>query len=163
MSSATLGNICTLEYIDITGCDRIELLPSQLAHQRSLEILNLELENLIELPSDIGELRNLKNLNLLNCYRLKYLPDSLGRLNQLTEMTIDNCLLLQLSFKMVEGGESICPNLQRLHITGCKELVEVGTLPDALIDLRLTNCPELRKIEGLCSLTNLKRCTLVIA
>lgn len=158
LSRETLGNICTLEYIDLTGCDRIEVLPSQLSHQQSLEILDLELENLIELPSDLGELRSLKSLNLRNCYRLKFLPDSLGRLNQLTKITIDNCSLCQLSFKLIEAegeGESICPSLQSLHITGCKELLEVGILPDALIELQLTECPQLRKI-GLCNLAKLE-------
>lgn len=158
MSRETLGNICTLQYIDLTGCSSIEVLPSQLAHQQFLEILDLtDLASLIELPSDIGELSSLKKLKLHNCRKLKGLPDSLGQLNQLTELSIANCSLNQLSFKMVAGeGESICPNLQRLHITDCEALVEVGRLPDLLIDLKLTYCPELGKIQWLSPLPKLQ-------
>jgi len=127
MSRETLGNICTLQYIDLTGCSSIEVLPSQLAHQQSLEILDLtDLASLIELPSDIGELSSLKKLKLHNCRKLK------------------------------GEGESICPNLQRLHITDCEALVEVGRLPDLLIDLKLTYCPGLGKIQWLSPLPKLQ-------
>ena len=87
------------------------------------------------------------------------LPDSLGRLNQLTELTIDECWRLrEVSFKMVEGErESInCPNLQHLQINFCSQLVEVGTLPDALTTLDLTHCWELRKIEWASPLSKLR-------
>ena len=57
LSRETIGNICTLEHIDLIDWEHIEFFPSQLVHQRSLETLNLwELKNLI--------------------YRLKYLPYS---------------------------------------------------------------------------------------
>ena len=50
---------------------------------------------------------------------------------------------------MIEGeGESInCPNLQQLQICLCSQLVEVGTLPDALTTLELSECDQLRKME----------------
>ena len=73
-----------------------------------------------------------------------------------------------MSFKMVEGErESInCPNLQHLQISDCHQLVEVGTLPDALTTLELTHCYELRKIEWSSPLSklrvlNLKGCQIL--
>jgi len=107
-SSGPFGKISTLEYIDLTGCHKIEVLPFQILHQGSREELCLELENLKEWSSAIGEscpleklvlktpsletlppslgryLRNLKYLELRGCRSLKRLPDSFLLLNQLT-------------------------------------------------------------------------------
>lgn len=57
---------------------------------------------------------------------------------------------------MKEKEEEFAPNLQHLHISGCENLVEVGTLPDGLIQLELIDCPELSKREGISSLATLQ-------
>jgi Leucine-rich repeat (LRR) protein len=224
-SSVTLGNISTLEYINLYHCDKIEVLPPQIAHQRSLENLNLNLRNLKEWPSAIGvpsdmeklvletpllktlppslghELRKLRYLELRGCQSLKRLPDSVRLLNQLTEFTVKDCCLEELPFKTVEGesktlsteskgkikwsnldssiheymlwlqqiqlfntqildevsfAEGVCPTLKHLDIQDCNDLVEVGTLPNALVKLVLIGCSKLRKIKGLCGLAKLQ-------
>lgn len=114
-SNETFGNITTLEHIDISGCGSVTELPPQVAHQRSLQILNVCKTNLKELPSGIGDvcklealelggeplleilpsllgcLKSLKELWLFNCPELKCLPDDFGRLTQLMELKIWNC------------------------------------------------------------------------
>lgn len=115
----TLSNINTLEYIDLSDCTKIEVLPPQVVHQRSLEKLDMSDTNLKELPSAIGELsdlevlilgspvldtlppsigdlRNLKDLMLDHCKQLKFLPASVGSLNQLTRLRVRDCPLREL-------------------------------------------------------------------
>jgi Leucine-rich repeat (LRR) protein len=193
ISDETLGNISTLEYIDLSCCWKIEILPPQVAHQRSLEKLYCPFLEMV--PSPLG--RNLKQMILHNCTKeLKCLPISVGLL---AKLTVKNCPLRELPLKNVEEGketvrelrgqrrvsnldssidkcmlrlqhlrlydtkismvsfpEDVFPNLQHLQISACNDLVEVGALPNALIKLELTCCDNLRKIEGLCSLSKLQ-------
>lgn len=48
------------------------------------------------------------------------------------------------------------PNLQHLLIRFAYDLVEVGTLPNTLIQLELIGCCNLKKLEGLCGLPKLQ-------
>jgi Leucine-rich repeat (LRR) protein len=238
MSSETLGNIKTLELIDMTDCTKIEVLPRQVAHQRYLSELCLTGTNIRELPSAIGDLRDLKILHIggpslemlppwlgylkslkelgigdrvmiakdcgimerSSSNQLKCLPDSIGELNQLEKLSLNRtgvnrlppCImalnnlqelvvfdspLVQLPFERdslvecmlgltflslkstwiweIAFGKGMCPNLQRLHIIYCKDLAEVGTLPNTLTELVFYDCETLQNIEGLSGLANL--------
>lgn len=152
----SIGQLTNLERI-VTRWEGSPKLPEEFCELLSLKHLKMESTTLSCLPDSFGNLTNLKHIDLSDCRALKRLPDSLGRLNKLTEFTISNCTsLCQLSFKMVEGGEGICPSLKNLAIFSCEALVEVGRLPDALIHLRLGFCPNLRKIEWLSPLSKLQ-------
>lgn len=63
-SNETFGNITTLEHIDISGCGSVTELPPQVAHQLSLQILDVCKTNLKELPSGIGDVCKLEALEL---------------------------------------------------------------------------------------------------
>jgi hypothetical protein len=52
ISSVTLGNITTLEYLNILDCRNVGEFPPQVSHQRSLKELWLSGANLKELPSE---------------------------------------------------------------------------------------------------------------
>jgi Leucine-rich repeat (LRR) protein len=67
MSTETLRNIRALEYLRLSNCSKIEVLPPQIANQRFLETLDLSDTNLKSLPSSIGELSNLKYLSIKCC------------------------------------------------------------------------------------------------
>lgn len=246
MSSDTLGDINTLEYIDISYCPKIKTLPPQVSRQRSLQNLHflcthfkelpdaignlMDLEFLViecpfleMLPSSLGNLTNLKELMLRHCKALKCLPDSVKLLNR---VVVYDCGFSELSFKRLEGETEILrrskgkaifndfdssidrymprlpvrinreteksrpskgikilsnldssidrymprpplqinreipavsvPRLQHLLVESCNDLVVVGTLPNTLITLQLKLCHNLRKIEGLGSLTKLE-------
>eukprot|EP00253_Pinus_taeda_P033347 PITA_33347 len=137
MSSETLGNISTLEYIHLTGCTKIEI-PPQLVHQRSLKQLFLIGTNLKELPGAIGalsdlevlkigsplldtlphslcELKNLKELILMTCKRLKCLPASLGDLKNLKQLVICDCNAL----KCLPTSIGLLTQLTELRVQGC--------------------------------------------
>eukprot|EP00253_Pinus_taeda_P020269 PITA_20269 len=201
MFSETLGDINTLERINLSGCWRIPILPPQVAHQRSLKQLRLRGTHLRELPDEIGEasllevlevgcpflktlppslctyLRNLKELQLCACDRLRSLPPSLGLLDQLIELTVKDCPLIKelpfieegsilprLKQLQVSGtgiseisfGQGVCVNLRHLTISDCNNVVEVGTLPHTLIDLSFSDCHNLRRIDQIYGLARLQ-------
>lgn len=87
MSSDTLGNITKLQYISMSHCKKIEVLPPQIIHQRYLTELSVDDTILKELPSAIAELRNLERLELGGPL-LETLPVCLGRLSSLKHLRI---------------------------------------------------------------------------
>lgn len=68
----------------------MEVLPRQVAHQLSLEILILLETNLKELPGDIGNLSSLEEFSLGNAL-LEMLPCSLGHLSNLKKLWVCDC------------------------------------------------------------------------
>jgi len=68
----------------------VEVLPRQVAHQLSLEILILSKTNLKELPVDIGNLSSLEEFSLGNAL-LEMLPCSLGHLSSLKKLWVCDC------------------------------------------------------------------------
>lgn len=149
----SIGQLTNLERIRICWEGSTEL-PEEFCELLSLKHWKMESTTISCLPDSFGNLTNLKHIDLSGCLALERLPDSLGRLNKLTEFTISNCTsLCQLSF-------GICPSLKYLKIFDCGDLVEVGRLPDALIDLELVYCPNLRKLEWLSPLSKLQKLTL---
>jgi Leucine-rich repeat (LRR) protein len=165
MSSETLGNISTLEYINLSGCDKFEVLPPQVARQRSLEQLCLGHPHLKVLPSEIGELQNLKKLELWNCKQLECLPASLGLLTQLTQWIVYDCpLISELPLKTEVKGERetlsdfdssihnyILPRLQRLRVvgTGISELSFAQGVCFNLRHLRISCCDNVVEVGTL--------------
>eukprot|EP00253_Pinus_taeda_P001391 PITA_01391 len=126
ISVETFGDIISLEHLDLSHCEKIEVLPSEATEQCYLKKLDLRATALKELPSTIGnlrdlellvlgspflemlprslgDLRNLKELSLFNCNKLEWLPESIALLSQLTKLTVVGCPLRELPFKRAEG------------------------------------------------------------
>jgi Leucine-rich repeat (LRR) protein len=115
ISNETFGKITTLEHIGFSGCSNVNELPPQVAHQRSLQKLDVCKTNLKKLPSGLEDIskfevlefggqpsfemlptllgwyKGLKELWLFDRPELKRLPDSFGLLTQLVGFNIWNC------------------------------------------------------------------------
>jgi Leucine-rich repeat (LRR) protein len=120
-----LSNIITLEYMDHSGCKKVNELTSGIGDLYNLETLALGsdllkvlpvsvgfLESLTDLslhdlpilkclPESIGLLTKLKKLHLWKC-GIEYLPQNLMKLNNLEILRVDECPLLEFPFKKVE-------------------------------------------------------------
>ncbi|XP_045801149.1 probable disease resistance protein At4g27220 isoform X2 [Trifolium pratense] len=67
---------------------------SIISELKSLEILILEASDIEELPKEIGQLTNLRMLNLANCSRLRFIPANLiSSLTCLEELYMGNCFI----------------------------------------------------------------------
>jgi Leucine-rich repeat (LRR) protein len=163
ISTETLGNINTLEYIDFSVCGGIQVLPPQVAHQRSLKKLNLDNTNLKELPiaigklnilevlwlespllntvpPSIGDLRNLKELNIWHCPDLKCLPASVAHLTQLAKLTLWDCALRQLPFKRkretMRTSSNVDSSRDFTNVDSSRDFTRLSSNPCLLMDRR---------------------------
>ncbi|KAH0660648.1 hypothetical protein KY289_029396 [Solanum tuberosum] len=72
-------------------------LPSSIGQLSNIRLLDLRsCENLVRLPASVCEMRKLKILILKGCSRLAIFPENLGDLNQLEELYAGNTSILQL-------------------------------------------------------------------
>jgi len=81
-----------LQTLVLSGCMLEDI--SIVAEFKSLEILTLERSDITELPKEIGQLTNLRMLNLANCSRLRFIPANLiSSLTCLEELYMGNCFI----------------------------------------------------------------------
>lgn len=170
----SLVDLRNLKELTLWDCKGLKCLPPSLGNLCNLKILTIwGCEELKYLPPSLGDLMNLKELLICRCQQLKCLPASVGRLSQLTKLAVYECpihklflkgmpRLRELSLEDIKISEvpftqGAFPNLEILHILGCNDLVNVGTLPHTLIELEFIWSSNLRKIKGLWGLAKLER------
>lgn len=172
---SAIGNLSYLEILEL-GSPLLETLPPSMGDLRNLKELTLwNCKELKSLPDSVGPLAQLAKLRVGFC-PLREIPFKMdeGEMEVITEArglrtssnldpSIDKYMFrlqhLELFFtkiSKVSFPDSAFPNLQHLLIRFAYDLVEVGTLPNTLIQLELIGCCNLRKIEGLCGLPKLQ-------
>ncbi|XP_061995649.1 disease resistance-like protein DSC1 isoform X1 [Rosa rugosa] len=157
-------NICelkSLEKLDLSGCYSFTNFPEIAEPMEHLQYLNLSGTKIKKLPSSVGNLVGIKTLDLSHCTSLELLPNSFYNLNLLEWFSLGDCVKLKklpLSF--------ILCSLINLNLGGCKLLEEI---PDCftsfptlqVLDLSGTMIetipPTIKQVFGLKSL-RLKRC-----
>ncbi|XP_031371698.1 uncharacterized protein LOC116187207 [Punica granatum] len=157
--SGQLGMAKNLKVLNLTGCKSITKTPI-FSECMILERLILEnCENLVEIDSSIGKLKQLVHLNLNGCNSLKALPDELSSANALTEIVMKGngqsfnlqesitglTSLLVLEIDHVKIVDPLCTgkseSLERLTLsecTGIKELPESCQFFQSLVMLDLS-------------------------
>lgn len=70
-------------------------MPELITKYTTLESLNFESNPITELPATINGLKNLKELNLSNCFELTALPVQMGELTNLESLDISKCTKLK--------------------------------------------------------------------
>ncbi|PNX90980.1 disease resistance protein, partial [Trifolium pratense] len=81
-----------IQSLDMSECVLKDI--SIVAELKSLEILILERSDIKELPKEIGQLTNLRMLNLTNCCGLRFIPANLiSSLTCLEELYMGNCFI----------------------------------------------------------------------
>jgi len=112
---------------------------------------------IIGLPSDIGNLQSLTELDCYKCKSLKTIPDEISKLQKLKELNLANTAMTGLP--KMDG----CSALTDLKLDSCKKLTAEGLAefcanpPAALQKLNLssTRLKSLPKMDGCSSLTDL--------
>ena len=88
----SLSFLTNLQTLILAGCELEDI--SIVLELKSLEILSLERSDIIQLPEEIGQLANLRMLNLTNCSRLRFIPENLiSSLTCLEELYMGNCFI----------------------------------------------------------------------
>uniref|UniRef100_A0A0E0LZW8 Uncharacterized protein n=1 Tax=Oryza punctata TaxID=4537 RepID=A0A0E0LZW8_ORYPU len=112
------GNICSLQYLNLSRCLKLEILPQSFGQLAYLKSLNLSYCSDLKLLESFECLTSLQFLNLSNCSRLEYLPSHFDKLSNLESLNLSQCLGLKAL------PESL-PNLKNLQldISGCQDCI----------------------------------------
>ncbi|MBQ9681836.1 MAG: DUF1963 domain-containing protein [Neisseriaceae bacterium] len=115
-------------------------LPKNIGQLKNLEELNLNnCHSIKELPESMTQLNNLKRLFLSDCKNLITLPENIGQLNNLQKLDIRNTNIFRLP-------ESIgqLHNLREFYLSDCKNLTE---LPESIAGLKNLTLFHIRDCE----------------
>ena len=136
----------SLEEFNLDGCSKLEKFPNILHQEmKRLKRLRLSKRGIREVPSSIGYLTQLTELQLEGSHNLRHLPDSIGYLTQLTTLKLDGCHNL----RDLPDSIGYLTQLTRLWLRGCHNLRD---LPDSigyltqLTTLMLDGCHNLRDL-----------------
>ncbi|KAG0564104.1 hypothetical protein KC19_8G083000 [Ceratodon purpureus] len=152
--NASLETLCVLH---MRKCDQLVELPSSIGDLSSLKELDLRFcRYLRSLPKTIGlKLGNLQVLILNGCGRIKELPEAMANLVQLLELHLSYCIRL----KRLPSGLGNLKLLKVLNLNNCQSLhtmCEFDTKMHHLHTLNLNSCGELRSFKSLGNLYRLR-------
>ncbi|XP_057990218.1 disease resistance protein TAO1-like [Hevea brasiliensis] len=121
-------------------CTALESLPSSIGNLKRLEELDLvECSRLVTIPSSIGELKCLEELHLAECSRLVTIPSSIGELKCLEKLFLRNCSNLA---SLPESIKQLS-KLKLLNLESCERLKSLPGLPSCLKLLKAIDCHSL--------------------
>ncbi|ESR54919.1 hypothetical protein CICLE_v10023907mg, partial [Citrus x clementina] len=81
--------------LNLIGCSKLKRLPVEISSAVNVEEIRLNGTAIEKLPSSIGSLSGLLDLDLQNCKSLKSLPSSLCKLKSLRSLYLNGCSNLQ--------------------------------------------------------------------
>ncbi|XP_073109681.1 disease resistance protein RGA2-like [Elaeis guineensis] len=154
--SNRISRLKHLRFIDLSPA-QISTLPTLITKLYNLQTLNLrDCSMLKELPEGIGNLCNLRYMDISCCPNITTLPLSITRLSNLQTLNLPNCNMLK---ELPEGIGNLC-NLRYMDISSC---FQITTLPtsitrlSSLQTLNLSYCWILKELpEGISNLGNLR-------
>ncbi|XP_059065105.1 disease resistance protein RPV1-like [Cryptomeria japonica] len=136
-----LENIRELQFLNLSGCKQLQELPRHITNQAFLRELYFSGPSLRGVPDNIGELSRLKRMRIEDVM-LTNLPTSLGDLFSLTNLDIRNCPKLD----RLPDSLGDLSSLTNLDIRDCPKLKclpdSIGDL-SSLTNLSIKNCPKL--------------------
>ncbi|XP_073109682.1 putative disease resistance protein RGA1 [Elaeis guineensis] len=145
-----------LRFIDLSFAP-FTTLPASITRLYNLQTLNLRACNMLEeLPDGIGNLCNLRYMDISWCPEITTLPTSITRLSSLQTLKLQECYKLE---ELPEGIGNLC-NLRYMDISWCWEITTLPTSITRLSSLQTLNpshCWMLKELpEGINNLGNLR-------
>lgn len=173
---SSLGNLTNLKELMLRHCKALKCLPDSVKLLNRVVVYDCGFTELSfkRLEGETEILRRSKGKAILNDFDSsidRYMPRLPVRINRETEKSrpskgikilsnLDSSIDRYMPRPPLQINREIpavsVPRLQHLLVESCNDLVVVGTLPNTLITLQLKLCHNLRKIEGLGSLTKLE-------
>nr|XP_034930743.1 disease resistance protein RUN1-like [Populus alba] len=159
----------SLETMNLLGCTSLKKLPEKLGNMKVLKDLLLDGTGVDNLPSSIGILKKLKNLDSeeLVIKQQPFLPPSFSGLSSLTTLDISNRYLsnndisinmgslsslqdLNLAandFSELPSGIGHLAKLEKLDLSDCRNLLFISEIPSSLRALVARDCGSLEKVS----------------
>uniref|UniRef100_A0A0A9DF88 Uncharacterized protein n=1 Tax=Arundo donax TaxID=35708 RepID=A0A0A9DF88_ARUDO len=113
------GNICSLQFLNLSKCSKLEVLPQSFGRLAYLKGLNLSFCSDLKLLQSFECLTSLQFLNLSNCPKLEFLPTSFDKLISLEYLNLSQCLGL----KALPASLPNLKRLQVLEVSGCRDCI----------------------------------------
>ncbi|CAM6022056.1 unnamed protein product [Sphagnum balticum] len=139
-------SLSSLSVLDLSYCKSIESLPTTLGDLKHLIELQLRgCENLKELPQTIGSISSLSILDLSYCKSIESLPTTLGDLKHLTKLSLQQCENLK---ELPQSIGNIF-SLSILNLSNCESIISLPTtIGDLkhLTKLKLGGCENLKEL-----------------
>ena len=133
-----------LETVNLSGT-AIKELPSSIGHLKALQNLDFSVsKNLVNLPESISNLRSLETLNVGTCSNLKGFPDLKDGMKTLVTLNLS-----EIAIKELPPSIGHLKALEILDLSNCKNLV---SLLECICDLRslgFVHVEGCSKLEGL--------------
>ncbi|XP_011013408.1 PREDICTED: protein SUPPRESSOR OF npr1-1, CONSTITUTIVE 1-like [Populus euphratica] len=145
--------LTSLQIADISGCSSISRLPDFSRNVRYLYLNGIAIE---ELPSSIGDLRELIFLDLVGCNRLKNLPSAVSKLVCLENLNLSGC-------SSITEFPKVSNNIKELYLneTAIQEIPSSIECLFDLAELHLRNCKQFEILpSSICKLRKLQRLNL---
>jgi len=139
ISKDFLNDVQNLRVLDLAFC-KFPSLPETLGDLKELKYLNLSYcSQLDALPESLGNIMKLSYLELSGCHKLQTLPDAIYNLKGLKTLNLKNCHHLKVNLSMVGTLKSlrvfnISNNFSLTEIPKCFENLQ------ALVELYLQGC-----------------------
>jgi Leucine-rich repeat (LRR) protein len=112
------GNICSLQFLSLSKCSKLELLPQSFGQLAYLKGLNLSFCSDLKLPDSFEYLTSLQFLNLSHCPSVEYLPSSFDRLSNLEYLNLSRCVGLKALPKSLSNHKNL-----RIEVLGCQDCI----------------------------------------
>jgi Leucine-rich repeat (LRR) protein len=112
------GNICSLQFLNLSKCSKLGLLPQSFGQLAYLKGLNLSSCCDLKLPESFEYLTSLQYLNLSHCPSLEYLPSSFDKLSNLEYLNLSQCVGLKALPKSLSNHKKL-----QIEVFGCQDCI----------------------------------------
>lgn len=112
------GNICSLQFLNLSKCSKLELLPQSFGQLAYLKALNLSFCSDLKLPECFEFLTSLQILDLSHCPSVEYLPCSFDKLSNLEYLNLSQCVGLKALPKSLSNHKKL-----QIEVFGCQDYI----------------------------------------
>ncbi|KAL2334991.1 hypothetical protein Fmac_016204 [Flemingia macrophylla] len=147
--------LTSLQELELSFCDSLECFPKILGKMHNLTYLCIEGTPIKELPFSIQNLIHLETLELRRC-GIVQLPSSISVMQELRNLIIHRCEGLLLLPKENKGEEKTssttidlkqCRFRELIELIGCGNIQEIRRIPPNVTTLSVTHCSSLKKLD----------------